>query len=263
MLARQIVPVNILFAEYSANRMFYLLVVKGYSVLLLGADDRQRGNQMLESAVQSPPLSRAEGKQRSRQKLITATINSIAKRGFADTTLARVSAGAGLSRGIVNFHFRSKDALFLEVLRFLSREYQEHWARAFDEAGPSIAEKLEAVLMVDFDPPLSNRNRIAAWFAFYGEAKSRPTYMAACSERDLSTFNSVVEFCQEIVKEGGYSNLDPVRVADGLGAMGEGLWLDCLISPSDSNPELAKQTIRDYLTALFPKHFPIAKRADD
>jgi len=218
---------------------------------------------MLESQIQSAPLSRAEGKRRSRQKLITATINSIAKRGFADTTLARVSAGAGLSRGIVNFHFRSKDGLFLEALRFLSREYQENWARAFDQAEPTAAKKLEAVLMVDFEPPLCNRNRIAAWYAFYGEAKSRPTYMMECMERDRDTYNAVVELCRTVIEEGGYPNLDPERVAEGLSAMGEGLWLDLLVSPNDSSPELAKQTLSTYLRAIFPKHFPIAERAGD
>jgi TetR/AcrR family transcriptional repressor of bet genes len=218
---------------------------------------------MLESQPQTAPLSRAEGKQRSRQKLITATLNSIAKRGFADTTLARVSAGAGLSRGIVNFHFRSKDALFLETLKFMSSEYQENWTRAFDEAGPSAAEKLEAVMMVDFEPPISNRNRIAAWFAFYGEAKSRPTYLAACADRDQVIYEVMVELCRTIIEEGGYPNLDPERVADGLGTMTEGLWLDLLIWPHNSSTELAKQTLRTYLTALFPKHFPADERATD
>ncbi len=218
---------------------------------------------MLESQPQSAPLSRAEGKQRSRQKLITATLNSIAKRGFADTTLARVSAGAGLSRGIVNFHFRSKDALFLETLKFMSQEYQEHWMRAFDKAGPSAAEKLEAVMMVDFEPPISNRNRIAAWFAFYGEAKSRPTYLAACADRDQATYETMIELCRTIIEEGGYPNLDPERIADGLGTMTEGLWLDLLIWPHNSSPEMAKQTLSTYLTALFPKHFPADERATD
>ncbi len=218
---------------------------------------------MYEGQLQRAPLNRAERKQRSRQKLITATLNSIAKRGFADTTLARVAEGAGLSRGIVNFHFRSKDALFLEVLKFLSREYQENWSRAFDEAGPTAAEKLEAVLMVDFEPPISNRNRIAAWFAFYGQAKSRPTYMTACSDVDQVNHDSIIELCRTIIEEGGYPNLEPDRVAGGLSAMGEGLWLDILISPHDSSPELSKQTISTYLSALFPKHFPIARRAVD
>jgi TetR/AcrR family transcriptional repressor of bet genes len=232
-------------------------------VLSLDFDDQQLGNRMFESQLQSAPTSRAEGKRRSRQKLITATINSIAKSGFAETTLARVSAGAGLSRGIVNFHFRTKEALFMEALKFLSREYQENWSRAFDRAGPSAAEKLEAVLMVDFAPPISNRNRIAAWYAYYGEAKSRPTYMSACADRDMVTYQTVVELCRTIIEEGGYPNLDPERIAEGISAMGEGLWLDILISPSDSNPELAKQTLSTYLRVLFPKHFPIAEHARD
>jgi hypothetical protein len=45
--------------------------------------------------------------------------------------------------------------------------------------------------------------------------------------------------------------------------MGEGLWLDLLVSPNDSSPELSKQTLSTYLRTLFPKHFPIAERAGD
>jgi len=216
---------------------------------------------MLESTPRTVPLSRAEGKRRSRQKLITATINSIAKRGFADTTLARVAEGAGLSRGIVNFHFRTKDALFLETLKFMSREYRENWLRAFDESGPSAAEKLEAVLMVDFDPPIGNRNRIAAWFAFYGEAKSRPTYMQTCTESDQIAYDAVVELCRTIIEEGGYEDRDPELIVQGLSAMGEGLWLDLLISPLSTDAAKSKRTMRSYLRALFPKHFPIARCA--
>jgi TetR/AcrR family transcriptional repressor of bet genes len=218
---------------------------------------------MYESQLQRAPLSRAEGKQRSRQKLITATLNSIAKRGFGETTLARVAEGAGLSRGIVNFHFRTKDALFVETLKFMSREYREHWTRALNAAGPTAAEKLEAVLMVDFDPPISNRNRIAAWFAFYGEANSRPIYMTACTEGDEVAYKEVIQFCRTIIEEGGYRDLDPERVAEGLSTMGDGLWLDILMSPHDSSPKLSKQTISTYLRALFPKHFPIVKHTGD
>jgi len=217
---------------------------------------------MPQGQLQSAPLNRAEGKRLSRQKLLTATINSIAKRGFADTTLARVAEGAGLSRGIVNFHFRTKDALFVETLKFLSREYRENWLRAFDAAGPTAAEKLEAVVMVDFEPPICNRNRIAAWFAFYGEAKSRPTYMTVCTETDYTNYRAVGELCRTIIEEGGYANLEPEIIVQGLSAMAEGLWLDLLISPKTNDLEKSRKTCSTYLGALFPKHFPIAGRKD-
>jgi len=217
---------------------------------------------MPDAQLESAPLSRAEGKQRSRQKLLTATINSIAKRGFAETTLARVAEGAGLSRGIVNFHFRTKETLFLEALRFLSREYRENWKRAYDAAGPTAAEKLEAVLMVDFEPPISNRNRIAAWFAFYGEAKSRPTYMATCTEIDHVHYSAVGDLCRTIIDEGGYEDRDPALIVQGLSAMSEGLWLDLLITPSTNDLDKSRRTVNTYLRALFPKHFPIARHTD-
>jgi TetR/AcrR family transcriptional repressor of bet genes len=225
-------------------------------------DDQQLGNLMTQSQPQTAPLSRAEGKQQSRQKLITATINSIAKRGFSDTTLARVAEGAGLSRGIVNFHFRTKDALFLETLKFMSREYRANWIRAFDAAGPSAAEQLEAVLMVDFEPPISNRNRIAVWFAFYGEAKSRPTYMKACVEPDDLSHEALINLCKTIIEEGEYEGRDPESIAFGLSSISEGIWLDILLNPQSISMDRGKEIMRSYIQALFPKHFPPTQSTD-
>ncbi|HXV36622.1 MAG TPA: TetR/AcrR family transcriptional regulator [Myxococcota bacterium] len=215
---------------------------------------------MADAQLEAPPLSRAEGKARSRQKLITATINSIASRGFADTTLARVAEGAGLSRGIVNFHFRSKEALFLETLKAMSREYREHWLRAHDAAGPTAAEKLEAVLLADFEPPVSNRNRIAVWFAFYGEAKSRPTYMEVCTAIDQITFDALTQLFATLIEEGGYADRDPALLTQGFSALSEGLWLDLLVSPQTNSLDKSKRTVSAFLAALLPKHFPIAGR---
>ena len=68
---------------------------------------------MANTAPRPSTGSRSATRALRRQQLIQSTIESIARRGFADTTLANVAAGAGLSRGIVNFHFRSKDQLLV------------------------------------------------------------------------------------------------------------------------------------------------------
>ena len=60
---------------------------------------------------------------RSEAGLIQSTINCIANRGIAGTTMADVTKDAGLSLGIVNLHFKSKEKLFEETLRFVSDEY--------------------------------------------------------------------------------------------------------------------------------------------
>ena len=47
------------------------------------------------------------------QKLIDATIETIAKRGLADTTIAQVAKKAMVSQGYANFRFKSKENLLL------------------------------------------------------------------------------------------------------------------------------------------------------
>ena len=143
------------------------------------------------SSIGPTASRREEAKERRRMELIEATIDSIARRGFSDTTLADVADHAGLSRGIVNFYFKSKDALFADTLRHLADEYRLAWGRALAKAGDDPARQLRALLMVNFDPRVFSRKKIAVWYAFWGEAKSRPAYLAVCAEKDILRFVGV------------------------------------------------------------------------
>ena len=64
-----------------------------------------------------------------RLELIQATIAIIAQHGYSGTTVARVARKAGLSTGLMNFHFDSKDRLFRATFDFLAAEYQQVWDR--------------------------------------------------------------------------------------------------------------------------------------
>src|SRR3954467_7016212 len=77
---------------------------------------------------------RKASKETRRQQLIDATIDSLAKRGYSETTMADVADGAGLSRGIVNFHFESKEKLLIATLQFMADEYSAHWRAALLKA---------------------------------------------------------------------------------------------------------------------------------
>ena len=65
---------------------------------------------------------RALTRERRRQQLIDATIKCISNKGLGSTTLADVAREAGLSQGIVNLHFNSKDNLLKETLRAIAEE---------------------------------------------------------------------------------------------------------------------------------------------
>lgn len=201
-------------------------------------------------------------KQQRRLQLIRSTIESIAKRGFADTTLADVAMGAGLSTGIVNFHFKNKDTLLFETLRYLAEEYQNIWKRALDKAHPAAPEQLRALVLCDIDPVVCNRKKIATWYAFWGEAKSRPTYLKLCDSGDAEHFAAMQALCAKLIVDGEYAGLDADQVALGLEAITDGLWQDLLLDPKNFDRARARNICETFLASLFPKHFTLPQKAD-
>ena len=197
---------------------------------------------------------RKASKETRRQQLIEATIDSLAKRGYSETTMADVADGAGLSRGIVNFHFESKEKLLVATLQYMADEYSAHWRDALQKAGDDPARQLGMLVAADFDRSICNKRKLAAWCAFWGEAKSRPTYQALCGARDEAYQRVFIDLCAALKREAGY-DFEPQVAALGLSAMLEGLWLRLMMGTEEVTRETAHFAARDYLASAFPKHF--------
>ena len=208
-------------------------------------------------AASAPTTSRrTASREARRQQLIDATMKCIARKGMSSTTLSDVAKEAGLSQGIVNLHFESKDNLLTETLATLAGEYRDKFDKAVANAGPDAADKLWAIVEHDLRPSICNRAKLAVWFAFWGEVKSRPTYQRMCAEWDQRYDNVVAELCDQIVEEGDYQNVVGSAVAYTLAPMINGFWLSCLISPQTWSRDAAKTAVMNYLCSMFPKHFP-------
>ena len=210
---------------------------------------------MAKAELKETPNSRTIAKERRREQLIKATINCIAKRGIAGTTMADVTRDAGLSLGIVNLHFQSKEKLFEETLLYLSDEYEAAWVNALRNAGDSTAEKLTAMVKSDFSTKVCERKKVAVWFAFWGEAKSRPTYLHTCAQSDKKNTKVVAQLCEELAKEANNTVICPKAYAVGLAALTNGLWLDLLMTPGEITRKEACNICFDYLAVTFPDHF--------
>ncbi len=217
---------------------------------------------MNKAALKIPAKKRTASKEERQQQLIQATIRSVARNGLSDTTMATVSSEAGLSQGIINLHFQSKERLLVETLRYIADGYRVAWEKAIEGAGPSPAEQLAALVAVDFKQPVCDRNKLAVWFAFWGESKARPTYRKICAQRDMAYRNELVQLCEQLIEEGGYEGLNADSVAAGLSAMTSGLWLDLLTNPRSMSREQARQICMAYLATAFAKHFSRPGPAD-
>lgn len=219
---------------------------------MLEQNDIMRKTMAAEVAPETEKRGRKASKEARRQQLIEATIDSLSKRGYSETTLADVADGAGLSRGIVNFHFESKEKLLIATLQYMADEYAAHWRNALAKAGDDPAERLAALVAADFDRSVASRRKIAAWCAFWGEAKSRPTYQALCGARDARYQQIFEGLVTEMKKEAGYG-FEPKAVTLALCAMMEGLWWRLMVSDGLTR-EAALQAAVEYVVAAFPKH---------
>lgn len=191
-----------------------------------------------------------------RRQLIDATIASLAERGFSETTLADVARGAGLSQGIVNFHFQSKDKLLVETLQFMAEEYSDHWRAAMETAGPDPARRLWALVAADFDLTICSKTKLAAWCAFWGEARSRPTYQSLCGARDEAYQMTLTVLCAELAAAAppGGARQDAAAIALALDALLDGLWLRMMMQDRMTG-ERALAAARAFLIAVFPHQF--------
>lgn len=201
-----------------------------------------------------PKPPRKLSREARRQQLIEATISVLAIRGYARATLTEVADTAGLSHGLVNFHFTSKDMLFSETLAYLSEEYTQNWQRAVAQAGPSAAGQLDALIRADFLQEVATPQRLAAWCAFWGEAQSRPLYQEKCGSRNARYIEKLEQICATLIAEGGYPGL-PARIARAIRVASEGVWIDLVTQPEAYGLEEAMRTTLICCGAFFPKHF--------
>jgi TetR/AcrR family transcriptional repressor of bet genes len=205
-------------------------------------------------------MGRAEIKEIRRTQLIEATIDMIARRGFAALTLADIAKSAHLSSGIVNFYFRSKEELLIATLRHLAANYERFIEEAVAQAGDDPAEQLAAIIETDANPRIASRKHVTVWYAFWGEARWRPEYLEICAEISDRFFEQTRALCAAIAARGGYRDLDLDAIARGFNAMSDGLWLELLTSPKTFTREDGKRVSYAFLASVFPKEFALRAR---
>lgn len=203
------------------------------------------------------PLRKAARSVR-RQQLIESTIAVLGRKGYAALTVADVAREAGLSPGIVIFHFNSKDELLAAVLGHLAAEYRAHWEARVKAAGPHVADRLRALMLSDFDGSVFTPEKLAAWIAFWGETQGRPVYDQICAGLDAERLAATETLCRELVAEGGYAH-DPHLVMRSLESLCDGLWLGLAADGAGYSGRvsaaLAQETVAATLAAFFPRHY--------
>ncbi len=96
-----------------------------------------------------------------RKQIVDTAIRTIATRGYSGASLAEIAREAGISKGVISYHFAGKRELVKEILSRLLAEPAEFIKQLVDAAGRA-SDKLRAYVTANFEFMKSHRNHYVA-----------------------------------------------------------------------------------------------------
>lgn len=174
--------------------------------------------------------------------LVKATIVEIGRAGSLDVTVSQIAKRAGMSSALAHHYFGSKEEIFLAAMRHILSLYGAEVRGALHLAkGPE--ERVRAILAASFSPANFRREAVGAWLNFWVLAQTVPE-----AKRLLAVY-------QKRLRSNLLAGLRPlagdraVSIADGLGALIDGLYLREVLKTGAPDGAEAVATAMAYLTA--------------
>lgn len=184
-----------------------------------------------------------------RKQLVEAAIAVIHEQGFASATVARIARQAGMSSGMVHHYFQSKDDLLFATMRHLLAELRaDAVVRLSRSAGPD--QRIQAIIDACFGDQQFDEQVFSAWLALYGNARQSDRLKGILSIYHRRLRSSLMHDLRQLVPEA-----EALRVAEGIGAMIDGLWLRYALTGKPPDPETPRALTRDYLAATLDRAF--------
>jgi transcriptional repressor BetI len=177
-----------------------------------------------------------------RRQLIEATIASIHEVGFADSSLSRIAARAGVSTGIVHHYFDDKADLLEATLRQLGVSLRKsvvdrlHLAR-------SPVERLLAVIDGNLGPDQFTPRGVCVWLAFWAQVPTNAR-LARVQHIIISRLQDNLAHALKLM-----GRPDADTTARTVSALIDGLWLRAAVSRTGPDPGAARRLVLDYLNA--------------
>lgn len=176
---------------------------------------------------------RRKSVQQRRQELIDAGIACLGEGGMSAFTIDRICRKAGVSRGLINHHFKTKEDLLVKIYESMTA----HLVDAAEDGEPLGV--LHQVIDSNFDEAAFDAGNLRAWLTVWGEVATNSGLQALHRER-YSIYKSRIEAALgALAAEQGIA-LDSDSIARQLIALIDGLWLEYCLHPGEFTLAMAR-----------------------
>lgn len=157
-----------------------------------------------------------------RAQIVDAFLTVLAKEGYARATIAAVAREAGLTAGLLHYHFASKHEILVALVESLVARLEARYAsRRADEPRAQLASWIDAhvALGEDADP-----RAVAAWVIVGAEAVREPDVRALYQSAVGASHARLKALIVACLREGGRSTRGAERIAAATLAAIEGAY---------------------------------------
>lgn len=177
----------------------------------------------------APKYRRYTSEQRGAM-LIDAGLACLARGGITAFTIDNICREAGVSRGLITHHFKSKDGLLVAV-------YATMYDRTLDNLSADAG--IERLIEAEFSAQTFNRENITIWLALWGEIATNPV-LGAEHRRNYTAYRKGIARALQNTARARGRILDADNLAIALIALIDGLWLEQCIAPDMMSATEAK-----------------------
>ena len=171
------------------------------------------------------PTSRDRAAEEARTRILVAAADCLVRDGLAGVRMAGIAKAAGVSSGLLHYHFDTKDQLFAAVLDHCSRISDRLTEQALDRAGTEPAERLATFLDRCLPSDDKLRRDWLVWQELDLLTMRRPRLAAVSTDLYDTIYRAVAAILREGVASGVFDvpAHDVPAVAEAVVALCDGL----------------------------------------
>lgn len=195
-------------------------------------------------------MARPSNTDERRGEIVEAMLRVMARRGYAKASVAAVAEEAGLTPGLLHYHFRNKEQILLALIDRLAgtaRQRFERRAARAKTARAKVAAWIDAHLAQGRD---AEAEAVACWVALGNEALSQPDVRSAYERVVRADRELLEELVREALAEEGKRTSDARRISAGLLAAVEGAFRLSILAPDAIPQGSAASTVRQMAEGL-------------
>jgi TetR/AcrR family transcriptional regulator, transcriptional repressor of bet genes len=185
-----------------------------------------------------------------RRHLGEAVLRCILKSGSAGLSVRQIAAEAGVSLGLIRYHFGEFDELIAYAFDMTTDAFFQSIDAALERVGPDPQARLEAFIGVSFSPPMLDRSVLGVWVVFWGLIL-HSRRMGSAQRREYSRYIALVEGLLRALVAAEGIPIRSVKLASvGFTALMDGLWLAWCLNPAAFKPEQGVSLCRMWIDGL-------------